>query len=296
MRADQKGTTTMAITRFRPEVWSARLLVATRKALVYAGPNMVNRDYEGDIQEAGDTVRITSVSDPTIGTYTPNVTVITPEELTDAQRTLTVDQAKYFAFKVDDVDKRQAKGNVMPEAMSRAAYKLADVQDQYVAGLYTGIQAANVIGTTGAPVNTFTAATDAYDKVLVPLRTRLSKANVPKEGRFVVVSPEFHASLLLDGRFIKINESGSDQGLRNGMVGRAAGFDILESNNVPVPTGDIQVIIAGTNAAISFAEQINKTEAYRPESGFSDAVKGLALYGAKLIRPDFLAAAYIDPA
>ncbi len=286
----------MAITRFRPEVWSARLLVATRKALVYAGPGIVNRDYEGEINEAGDTVRITSISDPTIGTYVPNNTVITPEELTDAQRTLVVDQSKYFAFKVDDVDKRQAKGNVMPEAMSRAAYKLADTVDQYVAGLYTGIQAANVIGSTGSPVNTFTTPTDAYDKVLLPLRTRLAKANVPTAGRFVVVSPEFHESLLKDGRFVKVNESGTDAGLRNGMVGRAAGFDILESNNVPVPSGDTQVIIAGTNAAISFAEQINKTEAYRPESSFSDAVKGLMLYGAKLVRPDFLAGAYIDPA
>ena len=72
----------MSITRFRPEIWSANLLVALRKALVYAGPGMVNRDYEGDIQQAGDTVRITSISDPTIGTYSANSTVISPEELT----------------------------------------------------------------------------------------------------------------------------------------------------------------------------------------------------------------------
>lgn len=286
----------MAITRFKPEIWSAKLLVAWRKELVYAGPGMVNRDYEGEISQAGDTVRITSISDPTIGTYVPNVTTVTPEELTDAQRTMVIDQAKYFAFKVDDVDKRQAAGNVMPEAMSRAAYKLADQVDQYIAGLYTGIQAANVLGSTGSPINTFTTVTDAYDKVLVPLRTRLKKANVPTAGRWIVASPELMASLLLDPRFIKVNESGTSEALRNGLVGRAAGFDILESNNVPVPSGDTQVIIAGTNAAISFAEQINKTEAYRPESSFSDAIKGLALYGAKLVRPDGLACAFIDPA
>ena len=124
----------MSITRFRPEVWSAQLLVALRKALVFAQANVVNRDYEGEITAAGDTVRITSISDPTIGTYVPNSTVITPEELTDAQRTLVIDQAKYFAFKVDDIDARQARGNVMPEAMNRAAYKLRDVVDQYIAG------------------------------------------------------------------------------------------------------------------------------------------------------------------
>ncbi|MFI0897746.1 P22 coat protein - protein 5 domain protein [Streptomyces sp. NPDC020983] len=287
----------MAITRFRPEIWSARLLVATRKALVYGGPGMVNRDYEGEISQAGDTVRITSIGDPTIGDYVPNSTVISPEELTDAQRTLTVDQAKYFAFKVDDVDARQAAGNVMPEAMTRAAYKLADTQDQYLAGLYTGIVSANVLGSTGSPIDTHTTVTDAYDKVLVPLRTRLAKANVPTEGRFVVVSPEFTASLLLDPRFIKANESGDGGSARlNGFVGRAAGFNIVESNNTPNPASDTQVIIAGTNAAISLAEQINKTEAYRPESSFSDAVKGLMLYGAKLVRPDFMACAFIDPA
>ncbi|MCW2920124.1 MAG: coat protein [Actinomycetia bacterium] len=288
----------MSITRFRPEIWSANLLVALRKALVYAGPGVVNRDYEGDIQAAGDTVRITSISDPTIGTYTANTTVIAPEELTDAQRTLVVDQAKYFAFFVDDVDQRQAKGNVISEAMRRAAYKLADQIDQYVAALYTGAQTANVLGSTGAPVligpTTDTGKSLAYDSVLVPLRTKLARANVPTEGRFVIVSPEFHARLLLDSRFIKVNEAGTAEALRNGMVGRAAGFDIVESNNVPNPTGNVHVVQAGTNMAISFAEQINKTEAYRPEAKFADAVKGLTLYGAKLVRPEGLGVAYVD--
>lgn len=287
----------MAITRFRPEIWSATLLVATRKALVYAGPDMVNRDYEGDIEQAGDTVRITSIGDPTIGDYVPNSTVISPEELTDAQRTMVVDQAKYFAFKVDDVDKRQAKGNVMTEAMTRAAYRMADTVDQYVAGFYTGVQSANTLGSTGSPIDIHTTPTDAYDKVLVPLRTKLTKANVPSAGRFITVSPEFTASLLLDPRFIKANEAGDGgQARLNGYVGRAAGFNIVESNNTPNPSGDTQVVTAGTNAAVSFAEQINQTEAYRPEAGFSDAIKGLMLYGAKLVRPDFLAVAYIDPA
>jgi N4-gp56 family major capsid protein len=286
----------MSITRFRPEIWSATLLVALRKQLVYAGPTIVNRDYEGEITQAGDTVRITSISRPTIATYNPNSTTIAPEELTDAQRTLVVDQSKYFAFFVDDVDARQAKGNVMPQAMDEAAYALADVIDQYVAGFYTGVPAANTVASSGSPQSLATS-TDAYDKVLVPLRTKLSKANVPTAGRYVVVSPEFHSALLKDARFIKVNEAGDGgQALRNGMVGRAAGFDILESNNTPVPTGTVQAITAGTNAAISFAEQINKTEAYRPQDRFADAVKGLALYGAKLVRPDNLAVAYVDGA
>ncbi|WP_128977278.1 P22 phage major capsid protein family protein [Streptomyces roseicoloratus] len=283
----------MAITRFRPEIWSARLLVAWRKSLVYAGPGIVNRNYEGEISEAGDIVRITSISRPTIGDYVPNSTVITPEELTDAQRTLVVDQCKYFAFKVDDVDARQAKGDVMPQAMSEAAYGLADVVDQYVAGLYTGVQAANVVSSvtidTTNPTSWDAEAAKAYNDILIPLKVKLDEANVPKQGRYCVLPPWLEGVMLRDPRFVKVNESGTEQGLRNGMVARAAGFDILTSNNVPVPTSNNYIITAGVNSAISFAEQINKTEAYRPESSFSDAVKGLALYGAKLIRPDSLA-------
>lgn len=286
----------MSVRNFVPEYWSSKLLVGTRKALVYAAPNVVNRDWEGEISESGDTVRITSVSRPAIGTYVPGSTVITPEKLHTGQRTLIVDQSKYWAFMVDDVDKRQTKSALMPQAMSEAAYGLADVMDQYVAGLYTQIAANNFLNVVGSPIDTYTTPTDFYNKILVPLRTKLSKADVPKAGRYAIVPPEAYASLLLDDRFIKADAAGTDAGLRNGLVGRAAGFDIYESNNCPVPTGDTTVVQAGVKEAITFAEQLNKTEAYRPESSFSDAVKGLALYGAKVIRPDHLAGAFINPA
>jgi N4-gp56 family major capsid protein len=281
----------MSIARFRPEIWSANLLVALRKALVYGSPMVVNKDYEGEIAEAGDTVRITSISRPSIGTYIPNQTVITFPELTDAQRTLTIDQSKFWSFSVDDVDARQAKGNVMPQAADESAYALADVIDQYIASMYTGVQAANALGSI--VVNSATTPTDAYDKVLVPLKIKLDKANVPTNGRFVVVTPELHGCLLRDGRFIKVNEAGTDEGLRNGHVGRASGFEIMMSNNAPNTTASEFATIAGTNMGISFAEQINKVEALRPQSSFSDALKGLALYGAKLVRPDSLATALV---
>ena len=282
----------MAILRFRPEIWSAALLVALQKRLVYAGPGVVNRDYEGEIAQAGDTVRITSVSDPTIGTYAANSTVITPEELTDTQRTLVVDQAKYFAFFVDDVDARQAKGDVIPTAMTRAAYKLADQADQYVAGLYTGIQSANAVNAgstiTFTAIGT-TATEEFYNKVLVPLKVKLDEANVPTEGRYAIVPPWGHAMLLLSSLFSRWDGAGTDVVAKNGLVGRAAGFDILMSNNTPVPSAGRNIVTAGVDMALSFAEQINKTEAYRPEAKFADAVKGLYLYGGKLVRPDALA-------
>jgi N4-gp56 family major capsid protein len=280
----------MAITKFRPEIWSANLLVALRKNLVY-GDTFINRDYEGEITQSGDTVRITSVGRPTIGNYIPNSTIISAEQVNDTQRTLVVDQSKYFAFAVDDVDARQAKGNVIPQSINEAAYGFADVIDQYIASFYTGIQSANQLG--AIEVNSASAPTDAYDKVIVPMKTALDLSNAPSMGRSLAIRPELHACLLLDPRFVKVNESGTSEGLRNGVVGRAAGFDIVVSNNAPLVAGSQYAVMGGLSSAITFAEQINKVEAYRPQDGFSDAVKGLVLYGAKLVRPDSLASALV---
>ncbi|GAA3330649.1 P22 coat protein - protein 5 domain protein [Curtobacterium albidum] len=278
----------MAFVHFRPTIWSSLLLVALRKSLVYSA--FINRDYEGEIAEAGDSVRITSVGRPTIGTYVPYQTSINPEQLADSSRTLIVDQSKYFAFEVDDIDARQAKGNVLPQLMDEAAFGFADVVDQYLASFYTSIQAQNQIGSI-----TISAATpaDAYDKVLVPAKVKLDEANVATQGRSIAVSPAFHGVLLRDPRFVKVNESGTSDGLRNGMVGRAAGFDILLSNNTPTTTGQEKVFMGGNNRAITFAEQINKVEPYRPQDSFSDAVKGLLLFGAKNVRPDSLVSANV---
>lgn len=272
----------MAITRFRPEVWSARLLVGTRRRLVYAQPGVVNRDYEGEISESGDTVRITSISDPTVGTYNANSTVITPEELTDAQRTLLIDQSKYFAFKVDDVDKRQAKGSVMPEAMSRAAYQLARTADSYVANLYTQAAVANQLGTVSV-----TTGALAYTQIRL-MKLRMDEADIPEEGRYLIAPPWFYSLLLEESKYLDAAASGSTEPLRNGFIGRTLGFNLAQSNQAPNPTGDDFVVQAGVPQAISYAEQINKTEAYRPESSFADAIKGLHLYGAKVIRPDHI--------
>jgi hypothetical protein len=277
----------MSILKFRPEIWSANLLVALRKNLVY--DVFINRDYEGEIAEAGDTVRITSVGRPTIANYVPNSTVITPEQVSDSQRTLVVDQSKYFAFAVDDVDARQAKGNVIPQSMNEAAYGFADVIDQYISSFYTSIQTANVLTPISVSASTPADYTKIYDTGLVPLKVALDLANVPTQGRSVVVRPEVHGMLLRDSRFIKVNESGTSEGLREGLVGRAAGFDIMLSNNVPLISAASYATIAGNNQAITFAEQINKVEAYRPQNSFADAVKGLVLYGAKNVRPDSLA-------
>lgn len=272
----------MAIT-FIPEIYSAIMLTSLKKAHVYAQPGVVNRDYEGDISGQGDTVKIRSLSRPTIGTYTKGSTTITPEQLSDAQRALYIDQSKYFAFELDDVDAAQSAGGELTTALQEATYGLRDVADQYVAGLYTGAQSANQLGTISV-----TTAAGAYT-VLRRLRTALNKANVPMEGRYCIVPAFFEGLLLEDDRFVRVDASGSDQGLRNGIIGRALGFDVMMSNNAPLVTGDDWAVQAGHPSAIAYAEQIVKVETYRPDDSFSDAVKGLHVYGAKLIRPDAIA-------
>jgi len=268
----------MAITNFLAEIWVAKLLTSLKKDLVYGARDVANRDYEGEIEESGDTVRITSISAPTISTYTKNVTAISPETLTDAQKTLLIDQAKYFAFEVDDIDKRQSAGSMMEEAFQEAAYGLRDLADQYIASLYTGVDAANQLGTVS-----ITTAALAYTG-LKDLKVKLDEANVPQEGRWAIVPPWYHGLLLEEPKFVDASASGSTDPIRNGIVGRALGLSIRVSNNTPNPVGDDNVVLAGYRGAISYAEQINKVEAYRPESAFSDALKGLHLYGAKLVR------------
>ena len=272
----------MALT-FIPEIWSAMMLESLKKELVFGQPSVVNRDYEGEIRNQGDTVRIRSISRPTIATYSKGSTTISPEQLTDTQRSLVVDQAKYFAFEVDDVDQAQGPGGELENGLLEGVYGLRDVADQYIAGLYTGATSANQLGTVSV-----TTAALAYTQ-LRKLKVKLDEANVPQQGRYVVVPAWYHGLLLEDDRFVRVDASGTDQALRNGIVGRALGFDVLMSNNAPFVTGDDYAVIAGHPKAISFAEQINKVEAYRPQDSFGDALKGLYLYGAKLVRPDAIA-------
>lgn len=282
----------MAILNFQPEIWAAEILVNLHDTLIYGGPGVVNRDYEGDIAQAGDTVRITAFNDPAVRTYTKN-TAITWDLLTDSQQSLLVDQSDYFAFTVDDVDRRQALGGFVEEASRGAGYNLGADADAYIKGIM-------VLATDGTAndlgLKALTTPAHAYDNLLIPLRTTLVRDKAPAEGRFVVVPPEVYAYLLRDDRFIDASKSGDENALRNGFVGRAAGFDIFESNLVPTPTAGTYHVIAGHRWATTFAEQIAETEALRLENQFGDGIRGLHLYGAKVIRPTLLALASVTVA
>lgn len=278
----------MAIDAFVPEVWAAELLVALEKSLVYAAPGVVNRNYEGEISRFGDTVHIVGLADPTIGTYTKH-TDISIEDVDDDGDTLVINQAKYFAFEVDDIERRQARSDVMSEQARKAAYLLRDVADQYVAGLMaTDVDSGNVISSSDATINK--SSPEAAYELLVDLAVILDENNVPAEGRWVIVPPAFHGLLLRDTRFIGAGDAQGAATRANGVVGQAAGFSVRRSNNVP--DGDSgKMVIAGYVGATTYAEQISSVEAFRMEKRFADAVKGLHLYGAKVVRPTALAAA-----
>lgn len=274
----------MAVTTFIPELWNARLLYALEKA--HVATNLVNRNYEGEIRNHGDTVHINTIGAITVKSYTKNTDIDAPETLTTTDQTLVIDQAKYFNFQVDDVDKVQAAGELVDTAMGRAAYALADVSDAYLLGVIAaGAAAGNTIGSAAAPVAL--TASNVYENI-VKLKTKLDKANVPNTGRTIVVPPDVHSLLLLDDRFAKSTATAGQEALINGLVGRIAGFDVYMSNNVKTGTGTDTgktpyfEITAQITDATTYAEQIIKTEAYRMESRFADAVKGLHVYGAKV--------------
>lgn len=271
----------MAVTNFIPELWSARLLNALDKSHVFA--NVVNRDYEGEIKKMGDTVHINTIGAVTIGTYTQNTDFSSgPETLATTDQTLTIDQAKYFNFQVDDIDAAQAAGDIMDKAMTRAAYGLADASDKYIAGILAGAaDTTNLVSSSAVALT----ASNVYENV-VKMRTILDKANVPTAGRWLVIPPEMYALILLDDRFVKTGGEMAEGILRTGLVAQAAGFDIYLSNNcVSANVSDklTYTITGGVDAAATYAEQIVSTEAYRPEKRFADAVKGLHVYGAKVV-------------
>ena len=133
-----------------------------------------------------------------------------------------------------------------------------------------------------------TTASLAYTQ-LRKLSVKLDEANVPSEGRWVVVPPWYHGLLLEEDKFVRVDASGSDMALRNGVIGQALGFTVLKSNNAPFVTGDDYAVIAGHPMAISYAEQILNIETLRLETKVATGVRGLHVYGAKLVRPDAIA-------
>jgi len=280
----------MAVTNFVPDIWSAAILTNLSRTAVAGG--LCNRDYEGDITRSGDSVKITSITDPTIGTYTAH-NDITVEDIDDGTRSLAIDQAKYFAFELDDVEAAQAVngGALLAEATKRAAYGLANTLDAYVLDLMAN-GASNSAPDHDIAEQTISTASAAYD-LLVDMAVLLDQADVPEQDRFAVITPSFHGKLLKDSRFVADGSPLGSATRANGRVGEAAGFEIYKSNNLPAGpgAGAGTYQICGYRGATTLAEQVNKVEAARMEKRFADMVKGLHLYGAKVTRATGLVAA-----
>lgn len=289
----------MTVAHFKPTFWSKVLFGSLEKELVFASDMVCNRDYEGEITQAGDSVNITSIADPTVSNYSPNGT-INYETPNDAGQTLLVDQAKYFAVKVDDVDAAQAAGNMLNFMENKAGYKVADATDQFLAGLYTSVAPANTVGTSGAPktpaVYATTTPADFYTQVILPLGVKLTQQNVPRDGRRYILVPPWAEALLAETQaFVQYGNTAGGMGevMSNGLIGRVGGFNVLVSNNAVNYSGSNWIIQAGHPSAITFANQIIKTEALRLQTTFADAVRGLHVYGAKVIAPERFAVAYV---
>lgn len=281
----------MAIDKFIPSVWAARALTALDDVLVYNQEAVVNRDYEGEIADKGDRVKINSIGRVTVKSYTKNTDIDDPEELTDAQQELVIDQADYFNFQIDDVDKAQTDPKVMNQAMTESGYELAAVADAYTAGLMAAaaVSGSNKIGTVASPKTDLGTPANAY-QYLVDLGVLLDESNTPDEGRWCIAPSWFIGVLAKDGTYIT-NATETGQNIRrNRMVGEVAGFTLYKSNRVPNTTSTTGFrILAGHRIATSFAQQLLKTKAFEMEKRFAEGVKGLQVYGAKVTRPSNLA-------
>lgn len=267
------------LNNFIPEIWSANILVTLENSLVFA--NLANHDYEGEIRAYGDTVHITGIGDIQIQDYA-KYGELTIQPVTDIDAgVLKIDQSKAFAFEVDDLDTVQSRADLRGKFQERAAYNLAAEVDKYVGGLMVSAAAGKALK------KTYTKPEDVYESI-VSLGVRLSKQNIPTTGRFLVVDPDVYGMLLLDDRFVK-NTAVESATLHNGFVGNVNGFTVYQTNLMPGNTDTKHTMLAGSTIATTFAQQISKIDSTRKEKGFSDIVKGLLVYGSKVIRPEALA-------
>lgn len=266
----------MSLTNFTPELWATMLMTDRPKETVmaklcYTGP------FLGDIKSKGDIVHIAGVGRPTIYDYTKGQT-LTTEYLSDSNVDLIIDQAKYFDILLDDIDAKQAAGQIMTVQMQEARRALAETLDAYIAGLY-GSACTTVTQTAVTSANVISTISDGL--------VALMENNIPtNEEICLVVSPKVYAKMKIAD--ILFNTDNSKTLL--GYMGSAPDFmnaSVYVSNNLTVQNTTGSYCMMFTKKAIALAEQIPATsiEKFRPSTTFADAIKCLHLYGAKVIKP-----------
>lgn len=266
----------MAIDNFIPDIWRAEMEVA------YFANQVAIPTIEGNGQipdadiRVGNTVKITGAVTPTIVDYAGASRSITAEALADDGIDVNIDQEKAFSFIVDDIDKRQAAGS-MEAYTTSAGRALAEDAEQYLLNKFLSESwTLNVTGASPTTVSSYATAKAAALKI----RTFLNNKKIPTGDRFLVVNPAF-SEYLVDG-LSDVALAGGGEELRNGQIARVWGFTVLES---PLLGDQTKPTAVGYHrSAAGFAGQITETEALRHQTKFADIVRGLNVYGAKVVR------------
>lgn len=271
-----------AYAAFIPEIWSQKLNAMLEKECVML--QCVNRNYEGEIKNQGDKVKIITPAAVTISTL--DTGSISYSELEPTSMDLVIDQKKFFAFKINDVAQVQANTDIMEAHLKNAKQAIEEVQDAYLLAQHANVDAGNIVGSDEAPV-TLDKSTIYEQFVKLALALKNSNAVTATKRPWVVINPTIESYLLQSSEFIGAYKV-ADETLREGAIGRIAGMDVLVSTNLG-EVSDKYYVLAGTNDAITFASQLAKIESLRDKDSFSDLVRGLYLYGAKTVQPKALA-------
>jgi len=293
---------------FLPSIYSKKVLNFFRKSSVVEA--ITNTDYAGEISAYGDSVKIIkepviSVSDYTRGQDT------TPTKLTDQELTLVVDSAKAFKFIVDDIETKMSHVNFKEVASSSAAYALKDSFDAAViANMFSGLSASSPDHVLGADSATALAA-NVYDgagsvdigltsetdplNLMARMARLLDEQNVPEEGRWFVAGPDFYEQLgQSSSKLLSVDFNAGQGSIRNGLVssGKLRGFDMYKSNNIAATSNATGKVLAGHISSTATAQTIISTEVLRDPSSFGDIVRGLHVYGSKVLRDEALVGAF----
>jgi hypothetical protein len=278
----------MSLQNFNKAYWEVAIEQSLRKQLVAQA--VANTSYTGLLKSLGDQVKVNQVSDPTITAYT-RMLAITYEQLTDAQLILIADKAYTFSFKTDDADAVQEKPTILSQQTDKAAYGFAEKVDSTLLGLYTEAGITNyATGTTNWDVTSLNV-----EDVVLSAKEKAKSANWPDAGRYMIIPPWFETKLVLAGLATKTQ---NDTLYENGLIGRILGFDMYVSNNVSIGTAstgaDTRIIAGLKGESFAFAGAVNEVEALRLEGYMADAIRGLYIFGAKVMRPDKTMAIYCD--